>query len=173
MAMKRCSVIPKSPSITGSSPSDCLVSYPGHSLEGSYPSAEVQLVYSTANWAIEYQAHCLQIIVIFKAFRPICWFKVACWLLSLTWYIWRGLKDASDEMWILLLGIAHLIPTIRTLAPHHENYTSQTNQTRGTLLEKQGRAHKRCTPVDPHIWMCKSRTTSTNLHTATMWGHRM
>ena len=34
--------------------------------------------------------------------------------------------------------------------------------------EKQGRAHKRCTPVDPHIWMCKSRTTSTNLHTATM-----
>ena len=48
-----------------------------------------------------------------------------------------------------------------------------TNQTRGTLLEKQGRAHKRCTPVDLHIWMCKSRTTSTNLHTATMWGHRM
>ena len=40
-------------------------------------------------------------------------------------------------------------------------------------LEKQGRAHKQCTPVDPHIWMCKSRTISTNLHTATMWGHRM
>ena len=59
------------------------------------------------------------------------------------------------------------------LPPHHENYTSSTNQTRRTLLEKQGRAHKRCTPVDPHIWMCKSGTTSTNLHTATMWGHRM
>ena len=58
------------------------------------------------------------------------------------------------------------------MPPHHENYTSQTNQTRGTLLEKQGRAHKRCTPVDPHIWMCKSRTTSTNLYTATMWGHQ-
>ena len=29
-------------------PSDCLVSDPGHSLEGSYTSAEVQLVYSTA-----------------------------------------------------------------------------------------------------------------------------
>ena len=27
------------------------------------------------------------------------------------------------------------------LPPHHENYTSKTNQTRGTLLEKQGRAH--------------------------------
>ena len=54
------------------------------------------------------------------------------------------------------------------LPPHHENYTSSTNQTRRTLLEKQGRAHKRCTPVDPHIWMCKSGTTSTNIHTATM-----
>ena len=30
---------------TGSSSSDCLVSYPGHS---SYPSAEIQSVYSTA-----------------------------------------------------------------------------------------------------------------------------
>ena len=30
---------------------------------------------------------------------------------------------------------------------------------------------KRCTPVDPHTWMCKSGTTSTNLHTAAMWGY--
>ena len=47
--------IRQSPSITGTSPSDCLVSYPGHSLVvGSYPSAEVQSVYSTAPtiWAI-------------------------------------------------------------------------------------------------------------------------
>ena len=40
--------IPQSSSITGSSPSDCLVSYPGHSLGESYPSAEKQSVYSTA-----------------------------------------------------------------------------------------------------------------------------
>ena len=33
--------IPQNASITGISPSDCLVSYPGHSLGGSYPSAEV------------------------------------------------------------------------------------------------------------------------------------
>ena len=43
------------PSITGTSPSDYLVSYTGHSLWGgeSYPSAEVQSVYSTAptDWA--------------------------------------------------------------------------------------------------------------------------
>ena len=42
--------IPQSSSIAGTSPSDCLVSYPGH---GSYPSAEVQSVYPTApaDWA--------------------------------------------------------------------------------------------------------------------------
>ena len=40
--------------MTGTSPSDCLVSYLGQSLERSYPSAEVQLVYSTApaDWAM-------------------------------------------------------------------------------------------------------------------------
>ena len=48
--------IPLSSSITGTSSSDCLVSYPGHSLgEGSYPFAEKQSVYSTAlaDWASE------------------------------------------------------------------------------------------------------------------------
>ena len=48
--------IPQSSSITGTSPWDCLVSYPGHSLLGSYPSADVQLVYSTAqaDWAMKW-----------------------------------------------------------------------------------------------------------------------
>ena len=42
--------IPQSSSITGTSPSDCLVWYPEHLLGvgGSYPSAEKQSVYSTA-----------------------------------------------------------------------------------------------------------------------------
>ena len=50
--------IPQSSCITGTSPSDCLVSYPGCSLWGSYTPAEVQSVYSTAlpapaaDWAI-------------------------------------------------------------------------------------------------------------------------
>ena len=39
--------IPQSSSITGTSPSDCLVSYARHKLGKSYPSAEMQLVYST------------------------------------------------------------------------------------------------------------------------------
>ena len=44
--------IPQSSSIIGTSPSDCLVSYPGHTLGKSYPSVEMQLVYFTApgNW---------------------------------------------------------------------------------------------------------------------------
>ena len=47
--------IPQRSSITGASPSDCLVLYPGHLLEESYPSAEMQSVYSTvpAGWANE------------------------------------------------------------------------------------------------------------------------
>ena len=41
-------LIPQSSSITEASPSDCLMSYLLHSLKGSYPSAEMQLVYSAA-----------------------------------------------------------------------------------------------------------------------------
>ena len=45
--------IPQNSSITRASPSDCLVSYPGHALWESYLSADMQSVYSTspANWA--------------------------------------------------------------------------------------------------------------------------
>ena len=45
--------IPQSSSFTEASPLDCLVSYPGHSLGESYPSAEIQSVYYTvpADWA--------------------------------------------------------------------------------------------------------------------------
>ena len=56
MAINGILRIPQSSSITGTSPSDCLVSYPGHSSArgGSYLSAEVQSVYSTApaDWAM-------------------------------------------------------------------------------------------------------------------------
>ena len=47
--------IPQSSCITGTTPSDCLVSYPGHSLVGSYSSTEKQSVYSTApaDWTIK------------------------------------------------------------------------------------------------------------------------
>ena len=46
--------IPQSSIISGTSPSDCSVSYPGQSLGRSYPCAEKQSVSSTAkvDWAI-------------------------------------------------------------------------------------------------------------------------
>ena len=52
--------IPQNSIITGPSTSNCLMSYPGHSLGGEfYPSAEMQLVYSTAqvNWTIRYSEY--------------------------------------------------------------------------------------------------------------------
>ena len=49
---ERVLCIPQSSSITGTSPSDCFVAYPGHSLGESYPSVVMQSVYSVtpANW---------------------------------------------------------------------------------------------------------------------------
>ena len=53
--IERVLCILQSSSITGASPWDCFVSYPGHSLGESYPSAEMQSVYSTVpnDWATE------------------------------------------------------------------------------------------------------------------------
>ena len=45
--MKGYSAISKAPASRELYPSDCLVSYPAHLLEGSYPSAEMQSVYFT------------------------------------------------------------------------------------------------------------------------------
>ena len=33
--------------------------------------------------------------------------------------------------------------------------------------------YKWCTPMDPHIWPSKSRTTSSNIYTAAMWRYGM
>ena len=41
-----------------------------------------------------------------------------------------------------------------------------------TLLEKQGRAHTWCNPMDPLTWPSKGRETGSNLHTTAMWRHR-
>ena len=47
-------------------------------------------------------------------------------------------------------------PTIRTLAPHHKNYPSSTNQTRGTLLESKDEliSDYSCGPplMDVQVW---------------------
>ena len=73
---------------------------------------------------------------------------------------------------VLYIHIPNKAPTMRPPASHHETYQSYTNQTCGILLEKQGRAHKLCTPM-ALIWPSKSRTTTSNIHTAAMWGYGM
>ena len=47
-------------------------------------------------------------------------------------------KNVESSIKQVLATTPHETPTIRTLAPHHKNYTSSTNQARRTLLEKQG-----------------------------------
>ena len=77
--------IPQSTSINGALPSDCLVSYPGHSLGESYPSAEMWSVYSAApaNWAIYGLEHCLGIY----AFRPTWLCLIINVLVTVLWSI--------------------------------------------------------------------------------------
>ena len=70
---------------------------------------------------------------------------------------WQLHKNVASNTEQVLAATPHKAPTIRPPAFHHENYPSLTNQTCRTLLEKQGRAHKWCTPMDPHIWPSKTR----------------
>ena len=62
--------IPKSSSITGTSPSDCLVPYPGQSLGGgSYPSAEKQSMAWAKDSLNNFEKH------LFIDFSPSCTFS--------------------------------------------------------------------------------------------------
>ena len=64
MEIKGVLRIPQNSSITGASISDCLMSYPGHSLGESYFVAEKQSVYSTAPvyWGITLDGTLINII---------------------------------------------------------------------------------------------------------------
>ena len=52
-------------------------------------------------------------------------------------------------------------------------FTRAGYDSRSIFKVEQGRTHKRCTLMDPHTRPCKSRTTSTNIHSAAMWGYGM
>ena len=79
--------IPRKFGIILASPSHCLVSYPGHSLgQGSYPSAEMQSLYSAppADWAHGRQQWQLDTSlwkhhVFLKCYCFIWWFKAEIW----------------------------------------------------------------------------------------------
>ena len=82
-------------------------------------------------------------------------------------------KNAASNFERVQEATLHKAPTVRPPSTRHENYPCQTNQTCRTLLEKQGRANKWCSPMNPLIRPSKSRTTSSNLHTAALWGYGM
>ena len=58
-------------------------------------------------------------------------------------------KNAASNIEQVLAATPHKTPTVRPPASYLENYSSLTNQTCRTLLEKQGRTHKGCTLMDP------------------------
>ena len=54
-------------------------------------------------------------------------------------------SNAACNLEQVLAVTPHKIPTVRPPASYYENYSSKTNQTCRTLLEKQGRTHTWCT----------------------------
>ena len=81
-----------------------------------------------------------------------------------TWTLTKQLEKKLDGNYTRMLRakhqlFGHLPPIAKTI---------QVRRTRHA-----GRAHKWCTPMDPHIWPGNSRTTSSNIHSAAMWGYGM
>ena len=76
----------------------------------------------------------------------------------------RMLRAVLNKSWrqhptrLQLYG--HLPPITKTIQVRRTRHAGHCWRSKDEL--------KRCTPVDPHSWMCKSGTTSTNLHTAAM-----
>ena len=96
-----------------------------------------------------------------------------------TWTLTKRLEKKLDGnytrmLWAILNKSWRQHPTRHQLYGHLPPITKtiQVRRTRHTLLEKQGRTHKWCTLMS-HTWPCKSRTTSTNIHSAAMWGYGM
>ena len=98
-----------------------------------------------------------------------------------TWTLTKRLKKKLDGNYTRMLR-AILNNSWRQHPTRHQLYGHQPLITKTiqfrrtghwTLLEKQGRTHQWCTPMDRRIWPNKSRTTSSNIHTAAMWGYSM
>ena len=74
--------IPESSSITGTTPSDCLVSYPGHSLGESYSSAEIPIELVSEDtlhtpkpqhyWSLTIRLFCVILRTLIEGFLPQC-----------------------------------------------------------------------------------------------------
>ena len=81
---------------------------------------------------------------------------------------------------LFILSLIYIVPRkpefvsfFRTLYWSTTHTYCNLTLTHRKQLEKQGQAHKWCTPMDLRIWPSKSRTTSSNIHTVAMWGYGM
>ena len=60
----------------------------------------------------------------------------------------------------------HLPPITKTIQVRRTRHAGHCWRSRDELIRE-------ITLMDPHTWPCKSTTTSTNIHSATMWGYGM
>ena len=99
-----------------------------------------------------------------------------------TWTLTKRLEKKLDGNYTRMLR-AILNKSWRQHPTKHQLYdhlppitkTIQVRRTRhaGLCWRSRDKAHKWCTPMNPHIWPGKSRTTSRNIHSAAKWGHGM
>ena len=100
--------IPQSSSISGVSPSNCLMSYQGLSFRGSYPSAEMQSVFSIQPIGLDYIERLLGMVLIrftFIIFGNILFlFRTTkghlCWHFQidhLCYWHWKSIFDESNS----------------------------------------------------------------------------
>ena len=92
-----------------------------------------------------------------------------------TWTLTKRLEEKLDGNYTRMLRTI-LNKSRRQHPTRHHLYgplppITKTIQARRT--RHAGRAHKWCTPMDLRILPSKSRTTSSNLHTAAIWGYGM
>ena len=67
--------------------------------------------------------------------------------------VWWELHQSSMSNIEQILGAtSHETIAVQLLTSHLKNHSSKTNKTCGTLLERQGRTHKRRSSLDPYSW---------------------
>ena len=97
-----------------------------------------------------------------------------------TWTLTKRLEKKLDGNYTRMLR-AILNKSWRQHSTRHQLYghlppitkTIQVRRTRHAGHCWRSRDEKWCTLMDPHTWPCKGRTTSTNIHSTTMWGYGM
>ena len=99
-----------------------------------------------------------------------------------TWTLTKQLKKKLDGNYTRMLR-AILNKSWRQHPTRHQLYshlpliikTKQVRRTRhaGHCWRSKGRTHQWCTPMDPAYGQAKNRMTSSNIHTAAMWGYGM